>query len=99
MKEALEHGKNNPEFFLNLGKVYMNHLFNQKGAYFTLQKGLMVCPTDPRIKAMLRKVGVRQKPPLRFLSRRHFLNRYLGKKFRKNIKKGHPSPLTRAAPL
>jgi hypothetical protein len=44
-----------------------------------LRRGLMVAPEHARLNGELAKLGVRRKPPLRFLPRNHVLNRGLGR--------------------
>jgi tetratricopeptide (TPR) repeat protein len=80
MREAITNRYRQADFFYNLCQVYLDHALDRRRAYFTLQKGIRFCPLDPRMQNLIRKMGIRKPPPLKILSRRHFLNRYLGKK-------------------
>jgi len=68
----------NPEIYLNLGTIYM--LNGQKTlAIRVLRKGLHIDSSHREIKKKVLEMGVRQKPPFSFLSRKNFANKYLGR--------------------
>jgi len=65
------------EFYINLAHVYLT-ANRRSSAVDVLYKGLKIDNQDPGILAELRKLGVRRKPVLGFLTRGHLLNKYLG---------------------
>jgi tetratricopeptide (TPR) repeat protein len=79
MREALNQDITRADFFTNLGKVYLNVIYDRKRAIYVLHRALKYCPRDPELHDLIRKLGIRRTPLLSFLSRHHFLNRFLGK--------------------
>ena len=67
----------NPALYHNLARVHLAFGFKAEGIRY-LRRGLMIDPDNAPIMADLGALGVRRSPPLRFLSRRHLLNRWLG---------------------
>lgn len=67
----------NPALYHNLALVHLSFGFKAEGIRY-LRRGLMIDPGNDSIAASLRDLGVRRRPPLRFLSRRHLVNRWLG---------------------
>lgn len=67
----------NPALYHNLARVHLAFGFKAEGIRY-LRRGLMIDPENAPIMADLKVLGVRRSPPLRFLSRRHMLNRWLG---------------------
>jgi tetratricopeptide (TPR) repeat protein len=67
----------NPALYHNLARVHLSFGFKAEGIRY-LRRGLMIDPGNEELAASLRDLGVRRRPPLRFLSRRHLLNRWLG---------------------
>jgi tetratricopeptide (TPR) repeat protein len=67
----------NPELYLNLAKLYLGFGFKAEGVRY-LHRGLMIDPGNRPIATLLRDLGDRRSPVLRFLPRRHTLNRWLG---------------------
>lgn len=67
----------NPAMYHNLARVYLAFGFKAEGIRY-LRRGSMIDPGNVVIAQELQVLGVRQKPPLRFLPRRHTLNRWLG---------------------
>jgi tetratricopeptide (TPR) repeat protein len=67
----------NPLLYHNLALVHLSFGFKAEGIRY-LRRGLMIDPGNDLIAATLQDLGVRRRPPLRFLSRRHALNRWLG---------------------
>jgi tetratricopeptide (TPR) repeat protein len=66
------------ELYLNLGKVYLQSGERVK-AIEILRKGLNTTDQSGELAMELKKMGVRGKPPIPFLPRSFFLNKYLGK--------------------
>lgn len=76
-KMAIEKQMLRPEFYLNLGKVYLKA--NQKAkALSTFRKGLQLTEKNSALLNELKRYGLRRQPVLRFLPRSHFVNRYIG---------------------
>lgn len=67
----------NPEVYLNLARVYLHFGFKAEGRRFLL-RGQMIDPGNGPIQSELDRLGRRVEPVLRFLPRRHFVNRWLG---------------------
>lgn len=68
----------NPEQYLNLARVHLAFGFKAEGVRY-LRRGLMIDPGNAPILAELARLGLRRSPVLRFLPRRHLLNRCLGR--------------------
>lgn len=68
----------NPELYLNLARIYLAFDFKAEAVRF-LRRGLMVDPDHERIRKKLAELGVRRRPPLRFLPRSHPINRMFGR--------------------
>lgn len=73
---SLELEPQNPVHYLNLARVYQV-AGDKKQALETLRKG-MAAGGSSEIQALLARLGNRKPPPLRFLPRDHFLNKWLG---------------------
>jgi tetratricopeptide (TPR) repeat protein len=67
----------NPEVYLNLARVHLHFGFKTAGRRFLL-RGQMIDPANAEIATALEQLGARLDPVLRFLPRRHFINRWLG---------------------
>jgi len=67
----------NPALYQNLARVHLAFGFKAEGIRY-LRRGLMIDPGNAPIAEDLEVLGVRRSPPLRFLSRRHLLNRWFG---------------------
>ncbi len=67
----------NPEMYRNLAQVHLAFGFKAEGIRY-LRRGLMIDPANEPILEDLRRLGVRRKPPLGFLPRRHVVNRWIG---------------------
>jgi len=72
------HGPHLPEFYLNLGKAYLA-AHRKKEAVEAFRMGLRIDPKNWDLVLVMNKLGPRQRPPIPFLKRSHFLNRWLGK--------------------
>ncbi len=68
----------NPELYLNLARIYLAFHFKAEAIRF-LKRGLMVDPDSATLQGSLAELGVRRRPPLRFLPRTHPANRLLGR--------------------
>lgn len=68
----------NPLLYLNLARVHLAFGFKAEGLRY-LRRGLMIDPNQPQILDQLQELGLRRRPPLRFLSRSNPLNRWLGR--------------------
>jgi tetratricopeptide (TPR) repeat protein len=77
-RESLREDADNPEVYLNIARVLRAHGRKSEAIRF-LKRGLMVDPLNPTLLAEWRAIGVRRRPVLPFLSRRHALNRLLGR--------------------
>ncbi|GFO64208.1 tetratricopeptide repeat protein [Geomonas paludis] len=73
---SLELEPENPVHYLNLARVHQVAR-DKPQALEALRKGMSVGGSE-EIKALLATLGTRKPPPLRFLSRDHFLNKWLG---------------------
>lgn len=77
-REALRADGSCAEIYLNLARVLMSHGRKAEGIRY-LKRGLMVDPRDVGLIQEWRKLGVRRRPVLPFLPRRHLVNRCLGR--------------------
>lgn len=75
---ALRINPNDAVFYLNLAEVYASGGRRAK-ALKTLDAGIEKFSDDDRLRGARRKVEKRRSPLIPFLSRRHLLNRELGK--------------------
>jgi Flp pilus assembly protein TadD len=75
---ALQMNRTQPELYLNLAEVY-SLAGNKEDAIETLSRGLRFTKQNEHLADALRRFGSRRRPVLRFLGRRHFLNRHFGK--------------------
>ena len=66
-----------PVFYLNLGRAYLA-AGKRKEAMTAFNKGLAVDTQNKDILWEIRKLGIRQKPPVPFLQRSNPINRYIG---------------------
>ncbi len=68
----------NPELYHNLARVHLAFGFKAEAIRY-LRRGLMIDPDNTPMGSELRALGVRVRPVLTFLPRRHVLNRALGR--------------------
>lgn len=75
---ALERERDNPDLHLNLARV---HLLAQdpSSALQAAVAGLALAPAHQGLRALMGAVERRRRPPLRFLTRDHPVNRVLGR--------------------
>lgn len=81
----------NPELYHNLARVHLAFGFKAEGLRY-IRRGLMIDPGHAGLLQELEDLGVRRLPVLRFLPRRHPLNRWLGR-----IRVRHAQPDAAAA--
>lgn len=82
----------NPIHYHNLARVHLAFGFKAEGIRY-LRRGLMIDPENAAIAADLKVLGVRRRPLLGFLSRRHVFNRWLGSvRGRLPVKHREPQP-------
>ena len=68
----------NPELYHNLARVHLAFGFKAEAIRY-LRRGLMIDPGNGAMQGELRGLGTRRRPVLKFLPRRHPLNRLLGR--------------------
>jgi tetratricopeptide (TPR) repeat protein len=68
----------NPELYHNLARVHLAFGFKAEAIRY-LRRGLMIDPGNGAMQDELRGLGVRRRPVLSFLPRRHPVNRLLGR--------------------
>ena len=68
----------NPALYHNLARVHLAFGFKAEGIRY-LRRGLMVDPENEPLATELEEMGARRRPPIAFLSRRHRLNRLIGR--------------------
>ena len=67
----------NPDLYLNVARLNLTFGFKVEGLRF-LRRAQMIDPENDRVGCVLRELGYRSAPVLRFLPRGHMLNRWLG---------------------
>ena len=67
-----------PLHYHNLALLHLAFGFKAEAVRY-LRRGLMIDPDNEEIGAALRRLGIRRRPPLAFLRRQSFLNRWLGR--------------------
>lgn len=77
-REAVTLEGYNPDLRLNLGRVLMRG-GRRKEAFESFIRGLSLQPDHAGLRRSLRMLGVRRRPVLPFLARRHPLNVFLGR--------------------
>jgi tetratricopeptide (TPR) repeat protein len=76
-RDAVDREPLRGDWYLNLGQVYL--VCGEKPrAVRAFARGLQVEPRHRRLKEAFRRLGVRQRPTIRFLSRSHPVNKSLG---------------------
>lgn len=74
---ALKVMPSEPSFYLNLGKIYIK-AGKKASAIKVFRRGLIIDRRNREIGHELKRLGIRRRPPIPFLPRRHPLNRFLG---------------------
>jgi len=77
-REAVSLESYHPDLRCNLGRVLMR-AGRRKEAYKSFQRGLQLQADHPGLVLAVRRLGIRQRPVLPFLSRSNALNVFLGK--------------------
>ncbi len=68
----------NPELYHNLARVHLAFGFKAEAIRY-LRRGLMIDPGNTAMLTELNELGMRRRPVLSFLPRRHPINRLLGR--------------------
>jgi tetratricopeptide (TPR) repeat protein len=79
----------NPVLYHNLARVHLAFGFKAEAIRY-LRRGSMIDPGNAGIRDDLRRLGVRRRPVLGFLRRRHLLNRWFGKLLRRREASAEP---------
>lgn len=66
-----------PVLYLNLGRVYLSG-GKKRYAIDAFNRGLKYDSSHPDLKSELRRLGIRKRPPVPFLSRSNPINKYIG---------------------
>jgi uncharacterized protein HemY len=82
---AVRVGKNEPDNYLNLARVYLL-LNNRRRAVIAVRHGLKLDAHHIPLLALRTSMGYRRKPVIPFLSRDGRLNRYLGRRRHRRLK-------------
>jgi tetratricopeptide (TPR) repeat protein len=67
----------NPDLYVNVARLHLAFGFKAEGLRY-LRRARMIDPASASIDVLLAELGFRSEPVLRFLPRRHLLNRWLG---------------------
>jgi tetratricopeptide (TPR) repeat protein len=89
-RAAVRQEYHNPDLYLSLARIYLAFDFRAEAVRF-LRRGLMVDPGHERITEALTQLGIRRPPALRFLPRRHILNRLLGRLQARTLRATRPT--------
>lgn len=76
-REAVDREPLRGEWYLNLGRVYLV-CGEKRRAVRAFSRGLQAEARHPRLLEAMGQLGVRRQPAIRFLSRTHPVNKYLG---------------------
>ncbi len=82
----------NPELYHNLSRVHLAFGFKAEAIRY-LRRGLMIDPSSAMMSDHLQALGLRRRPLLSFLPRRHPANRLLGR-FWRLLGRGEPEETT-----
>jgi tetratricopeptide (TPR) repeat protein len=77
-RSALRDAADQPEVYHNLARILLAHGRKAEAIKY-IRRGLMVDPRNAGLVLEWRKLGIRRPPVLSFLSRRHLVNRLLGR--------------------
>jgi len=87
----------NPELYHNLARVHLAFGFKAEAIRY-LRRGLMIDPGNAAMQNELRVLGMRRRPVLSFLPRRHPVNRLLGRFIRVwGVVEDEPAPEPQSA--
>lgn len=82
--QAIKTNTLNPDFYLNLGRVYVV-ADNKKAATVVFRKGLLAAPSNKNLHNMLYTIGARKKPIIPILKWSNPLNRNLAMFFKNTV--------------
>ena len=94
-EEALRRGLQTTETLVNLARALVVTR-NKEQAVRALRKAMELAPDDPRVTAEFVALGLRRPPPIPWLPRTFFLNKWIGKLTWKWSKRARLDPLSRA---
>jgi len=93
-EEALRRGLQTTETLVNLARALVVTR-NKEQAVRALRKAMELSPDDPRVGAEFAALGLRRPPPIPWLPRGFFLNKWIGKLTWKYSKRARLDPLAR----
>ncbi len=67
----------NPDLYVNVARLNLAYGFKSEALRY-LRRARMIDPANPALHGLFDQLGARSEPVLRFLPRRHLLNRWLG---------------------
>lgn len=77
-RRAIAMDQYQPESYYFLARLYLL-IGDRRSAFQVVEEGLEIAPGNGRLAEVRHQLGDRRRPVLPFLSRRHPVNRYLGK--------------------
>jgi len=93
-EEALRRGLQTTETLVNLARALVVTR-NKEQAVRALRKAMELSPDDPRVTAEFATLGLRRPPPIPWLPRNFFLNKWIGKLTWKYSRRARLDPLAR----
>jgi tetratricopeptide (TPR) repeat protein len=93
-EEALRRGLQTTETLVNLARALVVTR-NKEQAVRALRKAMELSPDDPRVTTEFAALGLRRPPPIPWLPRDFFLNKWIGKLTWKYSKRARLDPLAR----
>jgi tetratricopeptide (TPR) repeat protein len=93
-EEALRRGLQTTETLVNLARALVVTR-NKEQAVRALRRAMELAPDDPRVTAEFVALGLRRPPPIPWLPRSFFLNKWIGKLTWKWSKRARLDPLAR----
>ena len=93
-EEALRRGLQTTETLVNLARALVVTR-NKEQAVRALRKAMELSPDDPRVTAEFAALGLRRPPPIPWLPRNFFLNKWIGKLTWKYSRRARLDPLAR----
>ena len=91
-EEALRRGLQTTETLVNLARALVVTR-NKEQAVRALRKAMELSPDDPRVTAEFAALGLRRPPPIPWLPRSFFLNKWIGKLTWKFSRRAQLDPL------
>ena len=93
-EEALRRGLQTTETLVNLARALVVTRIKEQ-AVRALRKAMELSPDDPRVSAEFAALGLRRPPPIPWLPREFFLNKWIGKLTWKYSRRARLDPLAR----